>query len=60
MSKATRIQGREWTPEEVKALKQLVKANTPRRVIGLYRRLLQGSAGRHFTKAYKPIAIRLI
>ena len=35
MSRATRIQGREWTPEEVKALKQLVKENTPTRVIGL-------------------------
>ena len=30
-----RIQEREWTPEEVKALKQLVKENTPTRVIGL-------------------------
>jgi hypothetical protein len=35
MSRAKRIQGREWTPEEVKALKQLVKENTPTRVIGL-------------------------
>ena len=35
MSRAKRIQGREWTAEEVKALKQLVKENTPTRVIGL-------------------------
>jgi hypothetical protein len=35
MSRAKRIHGREWTAEEVKVLKQLVKENTPTRVIGL-------------------------
>ena len=44
------IQGREWTPEEVKALKQLVKENTPTRVIGL--KLL----GRSATAVYSRLS----
>ena len=64
MSRAKRIQGREWTAEEVKALKQLVKENTPTRVIGLKlgrsATAIYSKAGGHFTKADKPIALRLI
>lgn len=35
MSKSTRNSGKAWTDQDVKALKQLAKENTPTRVIGL-------------------------
>ena len=35
MAKAPKQHGREWTRQELKALRQLVKGNTPTRVIGL-------------------------
>jgi hypothetical protein len=35
MPKAPRNQGKGWTRQEVKALRQLVRENTPTRVIGL-------------------------
>jgi len=35
MAKYNRNSGKTWTPEEVKQLKELAKANTPTRVIGL-------------------------
>lgn len=35
MSKTTRNSGKQWTPKEVDVLKDLVKANTPTRVIGI-------------------------
>ena len=35
MAKTTRNSGNPWTPADVKQLKQLVKENTPTRVIGL-------------------------
>jgi len=35
MAKTTRNSGKPWTPADVKQLKQLVKENTPTRVIGL-------------------------
>lgn len=35
MAKSTRNSGKQWTPGEVNQLKQLVKGNTPTRVIGL-------------------------
>lgn len=35
MPKYTRNAGKPWTPKEVSQLKQLAKANTPTRVIGL-------------------------
>ncbi|UFW51506.1 MULTISPECIES: hypothetical protein [Bradyrhizobium] len=35
MAKSTRNSGKQWTPGEVSQLKQLVKGNTPTRVIGL-------------------------
>lgn len=35
MSKSTRNAGQQWTPQEVKQLRQLAKENTPTRVIGL-------------------------
>jgi hypothetical protein len=35
MPKAPRNQGKDWTRQEVKALRQLVRENTPTRVIGL-------------------------
>ncbi|RTE92455.1 hypothetical protein [Bradyrhizobium sp. LVM 105] len=35
MAKSTRNSGKPWTATDVKDLKQLVKANTPTRVIGL-------------------------
>lgn len=35
MAKSTRNSGKPWTPGEVSQLRQLVKGNTPTRVIGL-------------------------
>lgn len=35
MAKSTRNSGKQWTPGEVKQLRQLAKGNTPTRVIGL-------------------------
>lgn len=35
MGKIPRNQGKDWTRQEVKALRQLAKENTPTRVIGL-------------------------
>jgi hypothetical protein len=35
MSKSTRNTGKPWTPADVRALRQLAKANTPTRVIAL-------------------------
>lgn len=35
MAKYDRNNGKNWTPSDVKALKQLAKDNTPTRVIGL-------------------------
>jgi hypothetical protein len=35
MAKASRNQRRDWTKQEVKALRQLVRENTPTRVIAL-------------------------
>jgi hypothetical protein len=35
MAKAPKNHGKDWTRQEVKALRQLVKENTPTRVIGL-------------------------
>ncbi len=35
MPKYTRNTGKEWTPAEVKQLRELAKDNTPTRVIGL-------------------------
>ena len=35
MSKSNRNSGKPWTPKDVSQLKQLVKGNTPTRVIGL-------------------------
>lgn len=35
MSKYTRNTGKEWTPDDVKQLKELARENTPTRVIGL-------------------------
>ena len=34
-TKSTRNTGKPWTPQEVRELKQLVKENTPTRVIGV-------------------------
>jgi hypothetical protein len=34
-TKSTRNSGKPWTKDDVKALKQLAKENTPTRVIGL-------------------------
>jgi hypothetical protein len=35
MAKSTRNSGKPWTPADVKSFKQLVRGNTPTRVIGL-------------------------
>jgi hypothetical protein len=35
MAKAPKNHGKAWTPDDVKALKDLAKGNTPTRVIGL-------------------------
>ena len=35
MSKSTRNTGKEWTPADVKHVKQLARENTPTRVIGM-------------------------
>lgn len=35
MAKSTRNSGKEWTPSEVRQLKELAKGNTPTRVIGI-------------------------
>ncbi|HET8691630.1 MAG TPA: hypothetical protein VFM30_05830 [Steroidobacteraceae bacterium] len=35
MPKSTRNAGKSWSPDDVKALRQLARANTPTRVIGL-------------------------
>jgi hypothetical protein len=35
MAKYNRNSGKQWTPKEVKELKELAKGNTPTRVIGL-------------------------
>lgn len=35
MAKAPKNHGRDWSPQEVKQLRQLAKENTPTRVIGL-------------------------
>jgi hypothetical protein len=35
MARSTKNTGKSWTPEEVKQLRQLARANTPTRVIGL-------------------------
>jgi hypothetical protein len=35
MAKKPKNQGREWTRQEVKALRQLAKENTPTRVMGI-------------------------
>lgn len=35
MAKSTRNAGKQWTPTEVKELRQLAKGNTPTGVIGL-------------------------
>jgi hypothetical protein len=35
MAKPPKRHGQEWTPQELKALRELVKENTPTRVIGL-------------------------
>lgn len=35
MSKSTRNSGKSWTPGNVRTLRQLVRENTPTRVIGL-------------------------
>ena len=35
MAKDPKNHGKAWTPEDVKALKDLAKGNTPTRVIGL-------------------------
>lgn len=35
MSKSTRNSGKPWSGDEIKQLNQLVKGNTPTRVIGL-------------------------
>lgn len=35
MAKTPKNHGKEWTRQEVKALRQLVKENTPTRVIGI-------------------------
>jgi hypothetical protein len=35
MAKSDKNRGKQWTPSEVKELKELAKENTPTRVIGL-------------------------
>ena len=35
MSKSTRNTGKQWSPADQRALKQMAKENTPTRVIGL-------------------------
>lgn len=35
MAKTPKNHGKDWTPQEVRNLKQLVKENTPTRVMGL-------------------------
>lgn len=35
MAKTPRNHGKDWTPQDMRGLKQLVKENTPTRVIGL-------------------------
>lgn len=35
MTKSTRNSGKDWTPQDLKQLRQLAKENTPTRVIGL-------------------------
>ncbi|MER8734704.1 hypothetical protein NKH28_34005 [Mesorhizobium sp. M1227] len=35
MAKQPKNQGKAWTPDQVKTLKELAKGNTPTRVIGL-------------------------
>ena len=35
MSKSNRNSGKQWTPSDVKQLKELARGNTPTRVIGL-------------------------
>jgi hypothetical protein len=35
MAKAPKNHGKDWTRQEVKALRQLAKENTPTRVIGI-------------------------
>jgi hypothetical protein len=65
MARAPKSHGREWSREEVKALRQLVRENTPTRVIGpqagplSYSNLRQGSARRHLIEADEPIALWL-
>lgn len=48
MAKSTRNSGKNWTPAEVKQLRQLAKGNTPTRVIGLK---LGRSEGAIYSKA---------
>jgi len=35
MAKTPKNQGKDWTPQDVKQLKQLAKENTPTRVMGI-------------------------
>lgn len=35
MAKSTRNDGKPWTPQDIKQLKELAKGNTPTRVIGI-------------------------
>lgn len=43
MAKQPKNHGKEWTPADVKQLKELAKGNTPTRVIGLKLQRTEGS-----------------
>jgi hypothetical protein len=64
MGKIPRNQGKDWTRQEVKALRRLAKEKAPTRVIGPEAgtnsgfNSQQGSARRNFPEADEPIALQ--
>ncbi len=63
MSKKPANSGKPWTAQDIKELKNLVKKNTPTRVIGIKLERSEdairtkASVGRHFTQTNQPISI---
>jgi hypothetical protein len=63
MAKPPANHGKQWTPAEVKQLKQLAQENTPTRVIGLKlgrtADAVRAKAGekQHLPQAHQPVAL---
>ena len=56
MAKSTRNRGKQWTPGEIKELRQLAKGNTPTGVIGL--KLGRSKDGVRAKAAEKKISLK--